>query len=901
MKPFEWIGKRNATILYETGTAAAAGIRRIASVVCDDARLVTGQAPGMKELPELSMEIKRVFGEASRDEEALREAASRYLCDIAVQAEGDVVISGVLTGSGIADVLAAAGLLDVSEIAGKRECFTWQVLTLDADCRLHTQREWCQKAPKRSEARKHIWLIAGSDRLGAIYGLLEISRRSGVSPWCYWGDVMPKKQEELTWEVASLAYTSKEPSVRLRGFFMNDEWPSLGNWVSNTFGDFNSDFYEQVFVLLLRMRGNFLWPAMWSASFPIDGGKGDPAGNMRLADELGIVMGTSHHEPMIRASEEWDKVKSTNNAEGYGKDWNYFTNPQGLHRYWEDSIAERWQYRSLITLGMRGERDTKVMGEDATLADNIELLKDVIRDQKDILKKHGLQDAPTVLALYKEVEDYYYGDASTPGLATWEELDDVCLLLSDDNFGNVRTLPTPETANRKAGWGLYYHFDYHGAPISYEWVNSTPIIKVWEQMTQAYEYGVRELWVVNVGDVRPQELPLSFFLDMAYDFEQWGTGATPEKILTYERLWANKQFGAWADEETLQELAGVLRAYTRMNGARRPETVYEDTFSTTQEQEAQRELLQAQEIIARCDALAKKVPAEHFAAFYGLVYFPAVASANVREMMIAAGFYQTLVEQKGDLEQILAYHEQVQRCIALDQELTRRYHQEMADGKWNGMMSSAHVGFHNWNDEGWSYPQTKALSVEEWEALCGKESSKTEPVGDIVVLEAGDFAEKQDTHELHWLLIPEYGKTEGSLKMMPVTVSARNISESPYVTYRFAIETAGTYQVTVYVSPTNPLERGMGQRFGLQLDGGVPEVLDSLPSNFAAGDYYDYNWCQGVLKNVRKVRWTVSLSAGSHELVYYGVDAGVLLQKIEVAQQDAGTYYGYAKSLHNLL
>ncbi len=894
MKPFELIGKSKATILYEAGTVDTAGIRRVATAVCEDVKQVTGQAPTLTELPEQSMEVKRLLLE-EKDTEGIRDAISRYLCDIAVRTEGDLIVTGVLGGKGIADVLADAGLLNVTEIVGKRECFVWQVLILDGDCRLHTQNEWCQKQTRRSEACKLLWLVMGSDRLGSIYGLLEISRMCGVSPWCYWGDVLPKKQAGLTFEMAELEYTSKEPSVRLRGFFMNDEWPSLGNWVSNTFGDFNSDFYEQVFMLLLRMRGNFLWPAMWSASFPIDGGKDDPAGNMRLADELGIVMGTSHHEPMIRASEEWDKVKSGDNAVGYGKDWNYFTNPRGLHEYWEDSIAERYQYRSLITLGMRGERDSKVMGEDATLADNINLLKDVIRDQKDILEKHGLQDAPKVLALYKEVEDYYWGDANTPGLAQWDALDDVCLLLSDDNFGNVRTLPTKDTADREAGWGLYYHFDYHGAPISYEWVNSTPIMKVWEQMTQAYEYGVRELWVVNVGDVRPQELPLSFFLDMAYDFETWGSNATPEKILTYEHLWAQKQFGAWASPETVEQIAAVLHAYTKMNGDRRPETVYETTFSVDKEQEAERELARADAIICQCDALLANVPAEHFAAFYGLVCFPAVASANVRRMMILTGMYQNLVAKKLDYARTLDLHEQVQACIALDRELTRRYHEEMADGKWDGMMSSAHVGFHNWNDEGWSYPQTKALTKEAWEALPKSDETYAEVLGDVVVLHACDYVKAQTTETLHWLQIPEYGKASGSLKMMPATLSADGLADAPSVTYRFTIQTPGDYQVMVYVAPTNPLERGKGQGFGLQLDDTEAKIIDSLPETFAAGDYWDYNWCQGVLNNARKVRYSVTLSAGVHELTYYGVDAGVVLQKIEVAQQDAGTYYGYVK------
>ena len=905
-----------------------------------------------------------------------------------------------------------------------------------------------------------VLLIAGTDRLGAIYGLLEISKICGMPTWCYWGDAMPKRQKKLHLPIEALTKVSKEPSVRLRGFFMNDEWPSLGNWVSNTFGDFNVDFYEQVFVLLLRMHGNFLWPAMWSASFPCDGAGGntretDPLANAILADELGITMSTSHHEPLMRASEEWDHVKSADNAVDYGHDWNYRTNARGLHEYWDDSVKRMGAFKNLYTLGMRGERDSKIMGDDATMLDNVNLLKDTILDQKAILAAHGLKDAPKVLALYKEVEDYFYGDETTPGLATWEELDDVLLLLSDDNFANCRTLPTAETKDRPAGWGLYYHFDYHGGPISYEWVNSTALQKVWDQMTLAYEYGIRDLWVVNVGDLRPQELPLSYFLDLAYDFEGMGSSA-PNTCETYIRKWVNEQFAALdvvdgymqpaqageskqsaaADgtaqpstaDDLREKIAQILSLYTHMNQNRRPEVVYENTFSVNYLQEAARELKKAELIEKLCFEVFDKMDERLAPAFYGLAAFPALASANVRKMMILAGYYNLYASAGDGLANVC--HALVTECIARDKELCRCYNEDMAGGKWNGMMLSNHVGFHRWNDEGWSYPQTAVIAekdglfvwseddgsscfagfdaepcvltlpslmegrgeellltvsasgtydpdaenveiglsqIPEWlnvvvapkfeselsrsivedelldmvadfracptafevrislnehadllpqesvkdsfkitlgtacvvvetrfEALAdeavGEDMRKVENNG-YLELEANMARLTPGKNGREFLLLTEYGKTADTLRMEPVFGDVKDGEDAPKAELGFRIVHEGTYEIQLCFGPSNPVEKGCGQCFGLLLDGeALPgtngeAVRDSLPAGFIAGDYNSFAWCRGVLENIRVVTYTAKLSAGTHSLLYIGADAGVLLQRVVLVRE----------------
>lgn len=549
------------------------------------------------------------------------------------------------------------------------------------------------------ENGKLIVSVTGSDKLGAEYGLLYISSLFGVSPWHYFGDAVTVKKETVEADEEQLSFISKRPSVEYRGFFLNDEWPSLGTWVTNTFGGFNECFYEKVFDLLLRLKGNFLWPAMWSAVFSEDG-SAYPTASAELADELGIYMGTSHHEPLFRAGEEFSHYRSQDNSEGYGADWSYYTNPEGLKRFWEDSVIRNRDYRSLITIGMRGERDSKILGDDATLKDNIDLLKSTITAQKEILAKYGLQDSVKVLALYKEVEDYFYGDMDTEGLSSWEGIDDATLLLSDDNFGNLRTVPDEMMRDRKAGWGIYYHFDYHGDPVSYEWVNSTPLIKAWEQLTTAYEYGIRKIWIANVGDLRPQELPLSYFMSLAYDYEKW---SEPDLTDDFILQWIDEQFCDSLDPEERSEVFKLLFDYPKLNGDRRPEATHPDTFKFEGSLEAFEELARAEQIESFAESFGIDFESARGNALFGLVQFPALASANLRKMMIYAGFNRLLagwnVSAAGHIADML------NKTIEKDKELVRQYNEAMSGGKWKGMMSSKHVDFVNWNDEGSKYPE----------------------------------------------------------------------------------------------------------------------------------------------------------------------------------------------------
>lgn len=928
---------------------------------------------------------------ASGDVLGLQHVAEKIKADIALVTgvtpdidedmnDGFQIVAGTLGASPAVDAMVAAGALDVSAIQGKRESYAI-----------------------RQVGKKLV--VVGTETVSTLHGLYHISGEIGVSPWVYWGDARPGKREEIVFG-DDFSFTSKEPSVKFRGFFMNDEWPSLGNFVMNTFGDFNVKFYDAVFDLLLRLKGNYFWPAMWSASLCLDGGDGDPLANVRLATNLGITIGNSHHEPLMRSSEEWDKVKTDTNNVGYGKDWNYYTNGEGLYRYWEDGVERNRDFKHMITIGMRGERDTTMLPEGSSIQENVELLRRIISDQKEIITAKGCDHMPKMLALYKEVEAYYYGGNGVKGLKDWDGLSDTILLLSDDNFANVRTLPTKENRDREAGWGLYYHFDYHGSPISYEWVNSTPLPKVWEQLTMAYEYGIRDLWIINVGDIRPNELPLSYYMALAYDYEKYGIDH-PNCTDDFLRAWVEQQFGGYVEDEDVKEdIAAILRAYTRMHGNRRPEATHPDTYHPNHYRESDYMISLCQKIIAMADDVDGKIPEECKASFYSMVYYPAVAGANVQLMNLYAGKNQ-FYAAGGAAGAAADYAARVAQCIEYDKKLTDYYNEEMADGKWKGMMLSAHVCFENWNDEGWHYPEvieavtpntaaflvlpengdgfisegqavlpeftstgqetrllqiigseavpevtvqadSSAVTVEKTDSdcssiLCYKVSINWDKVTEsgeykirvsaegsevtviaravvvepsipagtfietdgVVAMEAEHYVRAESVDNYSWYKLREYGKTLSSMKIYPLDRNFDELGSAPYMDYQILIREGGEYTLRGITAPTNNLEDGRNMRYAISVDGGAPEAVKTIPDehyNIGAGHYHDRDWGEGVLNNCHYGECRTELLPGVHTIRFYGVEAGLVLQKLVLYKGELkASYFGPEESSRTLM
>jgi len=591
---------------------------------------------------------------------------------------GTAIIFATLGRSPLTDKLINEKKFDPSLIRGKREVYQIKLIGSPMD-----------------GVSKSLF-ICGSDKRGTIYGMFALSEYIGVSPLHFWGDVEPNRREKI--EITETIETvSKEPSVKYRGFFINDEWPCFGTWTFSQYRGFNAEMYDNVFELLLRLKGNYLWPAMWTSSFALDGPENL---NEELADIYGIIIGASHHEPCLRASEEWDKVRGPQSV--YGNEWNYYTNKEGLLRYWEDALKRSGKYEKIITIGMRGERDSSMLGENATIKDNIDLLKDIIKNQRELIKKHvnpNLDEVLQVLALYKEVEEYFYGNEQVTGLKDWDELDGVICMLCEDNFGFMRTLPTQDIRERRGGFGMYYHFDYHGGPVSYEWMPSTSFERTWEQMCMAYDYGIKNIWIVNVGDLKFNEVPLAYFLELAYDFEKWGTSA-PNSIDEYTSLWLEKTFPS-ADTSVREKIARVLHGYIRMNAMRRPEAQNAGIYHPCHYLEADKMLTLADNIEKENEEVYSALCKNEKDAYYSMIYFPAKASVNLLKMNLYAGKNQHYAKQ--DKKIANKYAALVTECIEKDRALSKEF-ALFKNCKWNGMELEQHIGFVKWNEDNCRYP-----------------------------------------------------------------------------------------------------------------------------------------------------------------------------------------------------
>ena len=631
--------------------SAFPGVIRVTEKVAHDVELVSGKKPQIlveKEIPET----------------------------LESSGEDWTIIAATKGKSSFLKKLEEAGSAELKELEQKRECYAWIFPEI------------------KNRTKSNLLVIAGSDKRGTIYGLFHLSEMLGVSPFVDWCGLMPPKQEKIELR-EDMACISKEPSVRYRGFFINDEWPAFGNWCNHNFGGFNAKAYDHVFELLLRLKGNYLWPAMWSARFADDG---PGLLNAELADEYGIIMGMSHHEPCLRQGEEYKYLRGKNSV--YGDAWNFRTNREGITKFWEDGLKRSGKFENVITVGMRGEADTAIMGKNATLEDNIQLLRDVLKTQKKLIQEHvnpDLTRVPRMIALYKEVEEFFYGDEKTKGLMGAEEIEDVILMLCDDNYGNLRTLPTEEMRKHAGGYGMYYHLDYHGWPVSYEWINSSYLPKIWEQMSMAYDFGVRELWMVNVGDIATQEFPLSFFLDMAYDFDRWGSRAL-NCTQEYTRKWVRQQFGS-VEEETQDTIADILEQYTKIIHRRRPEALNPETYHPVQEKESSRIFEEAEQLLKKLQDVyetIEKTNPQNLSAFIALVYYPAFGTMNLVKMQILAGWNHYYA----NLGAVCAndYVDEVERCMEQDRKAVEMYHQ-MDQGRWYGMGMSQHIGFTHWNED----------------------------------------------------------------------------------------------------------------------------------------------------------------------------------------------------------
>ena len=750
-------------------------------------------------------------------------------------ANGPCLIVGSLE-SPLISALCKSGKLDKAALKGKREKYLIQVVE------------------QPSEGIDRALVIAGSDMRGTIYGIYELSEQMGVSPWYWWMDVPVEHREEVYARPG--VYTDGEPAVEYRGLFLNDEAPCLTTWVKNTYGTNYGDhrFYARVFELVLRLKGNFMWPAMWGWAF-----YADDSLNSKTADDMGVIMGTSHHEPMARNHQEWARKRKE-----YGK-WDYTTNKAVLDRFFREGVERMKGTEDIVTIGMRGDGDAAMSDEV-----NVKLLEEIVDNQRKIIKDvtgRPAKETPQLWALYKEVLQYYEAGMRVP--------DDVIMLLTDDNWGDVCRLPNEKERKHPGGWGMYYHVDYVGAPRNSKWMNMTPIQHMWEQLQLTYDYGVDRLWVLNVGDLKPMEYPITLFMDMAWNPKEY----TAETLLEHPRRFCAEVLG----EEQADEAARILNLYCKYNGRVTAEMLDSKTYDL---ESGEWRRVADEYVKLEAEALRQflTLKPEYQDAYRQLILFPVQAMANLYEMYYAQAMNHKLYAEGNP--QANEWADRVEQAFARDKALCDYYNHDMAGGKWNGMMIQKHIGYTSWHD---GFPADKLPEVfriaEPEKAVGGYVFTGK---GGYVAVEAEHYFSRTDAAGAEWTVIPHMGRTLSGMTLMPYTVPV----DGACLSYRMKLPDVKADSVTVHVvvKSTLAFHDPAGHEYSIGWQGGDSRTvnfnhnLNEKPENVYSAYY------PTVARRVveKKVRLALPQSAdGVRTLEFRPQDPGIVLEKIVV---DYGGY-----------
>ncbi|MEZ4901975.1 MAG: glycosyl hydrolase 115 family protein [Spirosomataceae bacterium] len=775
---------------------------------------------------DLKLDIKRV---TSKD--------GSILSDLSKQDQ--VIIVGTIGKSKWIDELIKNKKLKVDDIKGKWETFVIETIE--------------NPFPNVKKAL----VIAGSDKRGTIYGIYDLSEQMGVSPWHFWADVPAQQHEQLY--VMKGRYSDGEPQIKYRGIFLNDEAPCLSGWTHEKNGGFNQRLYTTVFELILRLKGNYLWPAMWGNAFHVD----DPM-NPVLADEYGVVIGTSHHEPLMRAHDEWRRF-------GKGK-WDYSTNDSTLRAFWRESVAQRYQYENIFSVGMRGDGDMPMSRETATA-----LLETIVDDQRKIIEevsKKPASEKPQLWALYKEVQDYYDKGMRVP--------DDITLLLCDDNWGNIRKLPNLNEKPRKGGYGIYYHFDYVGGPRNYKWVNTNPLPRIWEQMHLAYQYNARQIWVVNVGDLKPMEFPISFFLDYAWNPEKW----TLDQLPSYSKTWAKATFGPkYADK-----IASYLEKYAKYNARIKPELLNANTYSLEgPNSEWQRVVSEYNTLAKDAKSTYESMAPKYKDAYYQLILYPILACANLNEMYYAHAKNQQAAKAK--LMSTNTWADKVEVLFKRDQELSDYFNKLLAGGKWNHFADQTHIGYTYWQQPPQNtMPKVIRLEPEESttvETIVAQPLDRTHYSGDFkgfvenegyVSMEADHYTRAINKDNVEWKVIPDIGRTGNGITIFPVNISSIELTDnSPRLEYDMFLSKEGEVNIKLICSPTLEFNGNKGLRLAVSVDSERPKIIDMHT------DRSEREWNKTVAQNAKILTMRHQVKGiGKHTLKIWAIDPAVVLQKIVV-------------------
>ncbi len=754
-----------------------------------------------------------------------------------------VILAGTIGKSRLIDRMIQKHKIDVSEVKGQWESYLIDVV----DGNL---------------------IIAGSDKRGTIYGIYEISRLIGVSPWYWWADAPVAHRDSVYYNNGRLIQPS--PKVKYRGIFINDEWPSFGTWATKHFGGINSKAYSKIFELLLRLKANYFWPAMWNSAFNED----DPL-SPEVADEMGIVMGTSHHEPMMRAHKEYTRRRNEVGP------WDYAKNPKGIEHFFTEGIEKSKDYENLITIGMRGDGDVAMgTGNDA---DNMTTLGKVIDCQRRIISRvhrKKASEVPQLWAIFTEVQRYYDAGFTVP--------DDVTLLFCDNNWGYIRRMGSERERKRKGGMGMYYHIDMNGGPWNDRWVNTTTVPKLREQLNLAYKSGIDRIWIINVGDLKPKEMPIDFIMKYAWNPDS----ITPGDEQAYLEDFAASIFG----DRHAVEIADIIGKYSKYNLWRKPEVQYPGIFNN---EEMLRTNALWQSLTTRCENLRAVLPQEAQDAFYQLVYYPVVGSAGVAQIYN----YSTMGDSLA-----------VEALMEKDRRMTDYYNKVMAGGKWDGMMLDNHIGYTKW-----SIPEKNANPMTLGFKIANNIAPDTTTEYSIP---AYKYSHKTDGKDAKWIFLPDLGRGKGCMGSNNVTASSNMSGNGAALEYE--IELTGN-MIAVGILPTQDIHPERGLRLGVQIDDQPMKVIDArqglvdtfneyTPQNLAVSRVLkplpQHNnlllsgWLNGkklprrdeVFDNIRWLEVSFDTTPGKHRLRIVMIDPEVVVEQIVVNPDNSHySYFGAQK------
>ena len=672
-------------------------------------------------------------------------------------------------------------------------------------------------------------VITGSDMRAVIYAIYELSEQIGVSPWYWWADVPTPHRDNI--KIKNITWNPGEPKVKYRGIFINDEFPCLTSWAKEKFGGVNSLMYRHVYELLLRLKANTLWPAMWGSfkeykplvpifkdvngNFEGNCFNEDDPNNPRLANEMGIIIGTSHHEPMQRSQQEWIRHK-----QDYGNShWNYMTNKDAINRFFKEGIENSLNFENIITIGMRGDED-RPMVDAGSIKANLKLLSTIISNQRNIISKTTGKPAsltPQVLTLYSELLDYYHNGLEIP--------EDVIIMFCDNNFGDIRSIPSEP---HKGGYGMYYHLEYYGGPRACKWLNTMQIQQIWEQMSIAYSSGINQMWMVNVGDIKPSEYTMDFFLRMAWDPQQF----TADNLQDYSIAFCAQQFGT----KYAPMIASLLNRYCKYASRITPELLDENSYNLSiGEFKMVRDEFLALE--AEATRISVVIAKNRVDAYKELVLFPIQALANLYDMYYSLACNRRLYMEKDIKANYWA--DRVVQCYERDSLLCYDYNHNIANGKWNHMMDQVHIGYSTWNAPKYNKkPEIKYLKVED--STPGLYIFKNND--NYVVIEAEHYYSASKSKDKEWKVISDYGRTLSGITVYPTNINSDDMSLS----YRFNefSNLPDSVYVSIIIKSVMPFING-GHKIRIGFEGEAMKDIN-INSNLTWEHKYDLMYPTGA-------------------------------------------------------